>query len=339
MKRMGIWGIILFVVGMAALSGCSQSPVGVDQEEWASYDRIGLEVLAGALEWDYAKTSQYFDESLTALLPEAKLYADFDELEKDLGPYVENAGISRQDRSDSDHPVMAYTLQFARGYLDLVLTFDREYQVSMLRMEMSSIVPGKERVCPPGVMEEEIAIGSGENFLPGTLSYPAESKGAVPLLILVHGSGPNDRNESLGLLRPFQDIAWGLGERGIAVLRYEKRTKVYPEEMKALADADVLTVKEEVIDDVLLALVATEAIASFEVGKVFLLGHSLGGSMLPRISQRAQDVSGYIFMAAPARQLVDMMLEQYAYLFSLEEGMTEAQKRPSWRPSNSRWML
>ena len=49
----------------------------------------------------------------------------------------------------------------------------------------------------------------------------------MPAVVLVHGSGPNDRDESVGGVKPFRDLAWGLASKGVVVLRYDKRTKVY----------------------------------------------------------------------------------------------------------------
>ena len=48
-----------------------------------------------------------------------------------------------------------------------------------------------------------------------------------PGVVLVHGSGPNDRDESIGPNKPFRDLAEGLASRGIAVLRYDKRTRTH----------------------------------------------------------------------------------------------------------------
>lgn len=63
--------------------------------------------------------------------------------------------------------------------------------------------------------EIEVAIGPTGSTLPGTLTLPAGDKPA-PAIVLVSGSGPNDRDETVGPLKPFQDLALGLAARGIA---------------------------------------------------------------------------------------------------------------------------
>jgi uncharacterized protein len=98
--------------------------------------------------------------------------------------------------------------------------------------------------------EKDVVVSAGEWALPGTLSMPV-GKGPFPALVLVHGSGPHDRDESIGPNKPFRDLAWGLASRGIAVLRYEKRTRHY---VAGMASLQKLTVKEETIEDALQGL-------------------------------------------------------------------------------------
>ena len=81
-------------------------------------------------------------------------------------------------------------------------------------------------VDPSKFTEEEVSFGTAPWILPGTLAMPVGA-GPFPAVILVHGSGPNDRDETLGPNKPFKDIALGLASRGIAVLRYEKRTRQF----------------------------------------------------------------------------------------------------------------
>ncbi len=165
-------------------------------------------------------------------------------------------------------------------------------------------------------MEEEVTVGSGEWALPGTLTKPLDAEDA-PLVILVQGSGPQDRDETVGPNKPFQEIAWGLAQQGIAVLRYDKRTYVYPEECAAALDT--LTIYEETIDDAATALALGKSLGFDEI---YILGHSLGGMMIPRIATATPDAAGYIMLAAAARPLEDLFLAQTEYILSVDGEMS-----------------
>jgi dienelactone hydrolase len=134
----------------------------------------------------------------------------------------------------------------------------------------------------------------------------------------VHGSGPQDRDETVGPNRPFLDIARGLAAQGIAVLRYEKRTKARPQDY---ADGNV-TIDNETTDDAVAAVAALRATPGIDPARVFVLGHSQGGMMAPRIATKSGHVAGVILLAAPARPLLDILIEQNIRLAVLDDGKT-----------------
>ncbi len=140
--------------------------------------------------------------------------------------------------------------------------------------------------------------------------------GPFPAVVLVHGSGPNDRDETIGPNKPFKDLAWGLATRGIAVLRYEKRTKQCPGQM--MASMATLTVNEEVVNDALAAAEYLRGVSGIDPHRVFVLGHSLGGTVAPRIAARDPRLAGLILLAASNRNLADLMLAQSEYLAALD---------------------
>lgn len=168
-------------------------------------------------------------------------------------------------------------------------------------------------------MEEcDTVVACGKFRLPATLTLPRLPEGKrVPCVVLVHGSGPQDRDETFGPNKPFRDLAWGLAERGIATLRYDKRTRVYGKDFVPEGrEADYDT---EVVDDAVAAIaLAQGGLPGVDADSVYLLGHSLGGMLAPRIALRSEEaLAGVILLAAPARPLEDLLLEQVAYLNSL----------------------
>lgn len=155
--------------------------------------------------------------------------------------------------------------------------------------------------------EREIEVVSGDIRLPGILTEPL-GREEYPLVVLVHGSGPNNMDETVGPNRIFKDMATGLGSAGIASIRYDKRTLVYGSEI----DIEELTLYEETVEDALAAI--RMGLNDKRVGKVFLLGHSLGAFVAPQIAKLEPRCSGIILMAGNARKLEDIYLEQINYL-------------------------
>ena len=174
--------------------------------------------------------------------------------------------------------------------------------------------------------ENDLRFGSEDFPLVGTLLYP-EGEGNFPVVILVHGSGPNDRDVTLYGNKPFKDIAEGLTEQGIAVFRYDKRTYTHSGKY---ADPDVagnVTIYNEVIDDARYAVDFIKTQENIDPSKIFVLGHSLGGNQAPRIAEGRDDIAGLIIMGGNVTPIQDLMLYQYEYLYSLEDNLDEATEK------------
>lgn len=158
------------------------------------------------------------------------------------------------------------------------------------------------------MLEEDVIVGSDTDHpLPGRLSLPDGEKCDLPAALLVHGSGPNDRDERVGNNAPFRDLAEGLTARGIAVLRYDKRTYVYRNQMRRLP---YITVQEETIEDALRAAALLRHHPRVAPNQVFLIGHSLGGMLAPRIDAVGGNFAGIIIMAGSPRRLEEIMMDQ-----------------------------
>ncbi len=157
--------------------------------------------------------------------------------------------------------------------------------------------------------EKDATFSSGTLKVPATLCTPKSVRPGekFPIVVMVHGSGPHDRDETIGPNKPFKDIAEGLAANGIGSLRYEKRTYFAKNSFSSAS-----TVEEETIADAVAALKAAGGEPGVDPKRVFLLGHSLGGMMAPYIVERAPETRGVILMSAAAVPLDETIERQIA---------------------------
>lgn len=162
-------------------------------------------------------------------------------------------------------------------------------------------------------MEENLIIGEGSEYpLDGVLTLPVskEENEKFPVVILVQGSGALDKDETIYATKPFLDIAKYLATQGIASVRFNKRTFQLKKEVAKHNKIEPITVKEEVIDDVLAAKKLIEEHPNIDNSNIFILGHSLGGMLAPRIDHEAGGFKGIIILAGSPRTLREIIIEQ-----------------------------
>ena len=155
---------------------------------------------------------------------------------------------------------------------------------------------------------EKIVVGAGTEYpLNGLMTLPSDLSKSVPAVVMVHGSGASNMDEKVLKLTPFKDLAEGLARHGIASLRYDKRTFVHGRKMIRNKS---LTVKEETIEDALLAVQMLKRDPRIDHDRIFILGHSMGAMLAPRIDAEGADVKGLIMMAGTPCRLEEIVLRQ-----------------------------
>ena len=278
------------------------------------------QIVTQAAQGDFAAVEQRLAGRLKPYFSAGALKATWQGIEQQFGAFQKQGNTSAVQTNQG--LVQVVTCIFERVSLDLNVSFNDAGEIIGLAMTPVGTVEQQANATfePPSYAqperfhEYEVQIGRGQWVLPGTLSIPG-GDGPFAAVLLVHGSGPQDRDETIPPNKPFRDLAWGLASQGIAVLRYDKRTKVYAASLAG--ERDTLTVKEEVIDDALAALAFLRDRLEIDAQQIFVLGHSLGGYLAPRLGAADPGIRGLIILAGSARPLEDVILDQMTYVLSL----------------------
>lgn len=223
------------------------------------------------------------------------------------------------------YEVRQRVLVFERTALRLNVVFSQGMQMEGITFTPAPVperpaTKDTAQVSEEGFTERPFAVKHGKIELPGTLTLPTKSTGRLPAVVLVQGSGASDRNETVGANKPFRDLAHSLARRGIAVLRYDKRTFVYGARTAEVSDGK-LDYHTEMTDDAAAAMKLLSEVAEVDARRVFVLGHSLGGTVLPLIAETAEvKPAGLIGMAALARPFWEAVESQLQYTLAPTAG-------------------
>lgn len=188
----------------------------------------------------------------------------------------------------------------------------QEFKSSMRAMAEGEKPKGLNRPQEPKApfpytsVDVEIPVRDGEktlHTLAGTLTLP-EGKGPFPAVVLVSGSGPQNRDEELLGHKPFLIIADHLTRNGIAVLRYDDRgtAKSGGDFMKATTD--------DFVEDALAAVAFAQTRPELDPKRIGIAGHSEGGLIAPMAAAKSDKVAYIVLLAGPGMSSVELLALQ-----------------------------
>jgi uncharacterized protein len=313
--------VFSLVIAGAARGGWAQE-AAKDSPSAVAAKQIIQELVAG----QFGKVEALYDARMAQALPPGKLADGWRDLNKQAGAFQEIT--STETSQVQGLQVVKMNCKFENSVLDATVVFNADGKLGGLsfRPHQAPAPPWN----PPGYAkqnlfsEQPLTLTNGKFELPGTLTVPT-GEGPFPAVALVQGSGPQDQDETLGPNKPSKDLAWGLASRGIVVFRYTKRTQKYT--VQSSDDPMHMTVEDETISDARAAVALLATQPKVNTRQIFLLGHSLGAFLAPRIATGDAQIAGIVMLAANARPLEKIVLEQIHYLAAMNGPPTEAEQK------------
>ena len=278
-----------------------------------------LAVLEMARAGRFEEIRERFAPPLRPLVPAEALQAAW-AAEISRAGAVTGAGTPVSEPAGPGVTMVKIPVTTEHGAFTLLATVSDEGWLGALQLAPAGAAQPTEPWQPPPYAdaetfdEEEITVGSGPLAVPGTLSLP---RGAAPgpAVVLLAGSGSHDRDETLGRNKPFKDIAWGLASRGVAVLRFDKVTYAHASEV--VKDRG-FTLADEYVPDAVAAVRQLRQHPAVDADRVFVLGHSLGGTVAPRVAVAEPAVAGLVILAGGTQPMYWAAVRQFRYLDSLD---------------------
>jgi dienelactone hydrolase len=315
--RIAIASLLLLALGAGLLMALPARAQAVDGKAIATRALDHMD--AG----EYAQVEAMFNVDMAKAVPADKLKTVWESLPAQVGKAT---GRGEAQMAPQDGGTMVQVpLHFEKAGLVAKFAIDDGGKITGFMIQPAPVAAPPPAAAVPedaNFSEREVMVGDDDRALPATLALP-KGDGLFPAVVLVHGSGPHDRDETIGPNKPFLDIARGLAAQGIAVLRYEKRTRARPQDFAS----GTFGVDEETTNDAAQAVATLRGIDGIDPKRVFVLGHSQGGMMAPRIAAVSGHVAGLVLLAAPARSLLDIVIEQNRRLAVLDDGNTSDAER------------
>lgn len=317
--------VIISILKLLALSSL------VSAQDYAGQDYVGAakHFVTELSQRHFDDASKQFDGDMARALPPKTLEETWNGLLGQVGDFKQI--ITTRIQEMQGYQVVFVTCEFVKANLDVKVAFDSKVRIGGLYFvpaQNSSAWSPPAYVQRARIREQSVTVGNNPWRLPGVLTLPRSGNGPFPGIVLVHGSGPLDADETIGpngANKPFKDLAWGLASQGIVVLRYKKRTLVHGAELKK--KIPLFTIRDETMDDAQAAVNLLLRTPAVDPKRVYVIGHSLGGMLAPRIAATNAEISGIVILAGPSRPIEQCLVDQTKYLVKLSGMNSEEAER------------
>lgn len=287
---------LAILLGCLLLTGCSKKEkLDVTSE---NIEMVTTAVGNALKDQDTKTVISYLSKETKKDVSDEKIKTAWNSLMADAGSFVD---MEVQTYRPDDRNLGYVLYNYENKTLKLMLRFDDNMEIDRI-----VINPVHEEIAP--VTTEEftetvVKVGYG-NMLDGMLTVPNGVENP-PVAILVQGSGSSNLNEEIYGNKPFEDIAHGLAKQGIASIRYDKRYYAYPE----WDGVRETSLDWEYFNDFSSVVHQLEDMP-VNHNQIYVIGHSQGGMLAPRLAYDHPEVKGIISLAGSPRGLEEIIKDQ-----------------------------
>ena len=285
----------------------------------------GLAVLELAQAGRFEEIRELFAPALREMVSAGGLQAAWAAEVGQRGP-VTSVGAPVSEPAGPGTVAVRIPVTFEHGELAVVMGVTEDGWLTGIQLLPASAAEPTQPWQPPAYAdpgafsEQDLTVGEEPLAVPGTLSLPHQPR-PCPAVVLLAGSGPQDRDETIGRNKPLKDLAWGLASHGIGVLRLDKVTYAHAPEVRRARD---FTLSDEYLPQALAAVRLLTGHPAVDSARVFVAGHSLGGTVAPRVAAAEPSVAGLIILAGGTQPMHRAAVRQLRYLASLDPGSAAA---------------
>jgi uncharacterized protein len=301
--------VVIFLLALAPFGSVAQ------QENQPSTSEVAKQVVREIAAGQFERVERRYTPEMTAALPAGRLaaaWASALEQEGSFDSVISATTVGKVQGFD----VIVVVCRFQKGLVDIQMGLADDGRLGGIHFgphRQAEPWTAPTYAKPDSFTEQPLVLVNGKFQLPGTLSVPA-GNGPFPAVVLLHGSGPHDEDETIGPNKPLKDLAWGLASHGIVVFRYVKRTQKYG--AQSSEDPAKLTVDDETISDARAAVSLAAKQKNVDPERIFLVGHSLGAYLEPRIATGDAQVAGIVLLAGNTRPMEELLIAEVHYILS-----------------------